>query len=109
MIRGHLTFENPDAVEPGQDVTITLQDTSRLGDRSVDVAKVVATIPDNFDASSETLPFEIDVPHVAPAATIKAHLAKHGGPDIQLGDMITTQSIPADSGDDITVPLQLVD
>ncbi len=109
MIRGRLKFENPEAVEPGQKVTVTLQDTSRLGDRSVDVAKVVATIPENFDASSETLPFEIDVPHVAPATTIKAHLAKHAGSDIQLGDLITTQSIPAAPGEEVTVPLQMVE
>jgi len=109
MVRGYLKFEKTNPVQAGQRVMIFVEDTSRVGAGSVQVAQTVATLPQNFDFRHDVLPFEIDVSDDTDTLTIRAHMPIHAGTDIRLGDMITTASIPVRRNADIAVTLHLVD
>lgn len=108
MIQGRLSFDSDDITVDDQKVIVMVQDTSRAGSGAVDIARTELTLPAGFDCASDTLPFALDVPHLPQGSTIRAHLTRHGGADIQIGDMITTQSIPVQEDAEIDVPLRRV-
>jgi hypothetical protein len=110
MVKGVLKFENPGAIPGGQSVRISVQDTARAGSSALDIAEVTITVPEDFDAESDDLPFEIDFDDPRAGLTVRAHLARHEGSDIRKGDMITMASIPvsADSEEEIAVTLRRV-
>ncbi|ABG30945.1 hypothetical protein CEP88_16470 [Roseobacter denitrificans] len=108
MIRGFVKFEDPGALPRGQNVTLTVQDTSRVGADAIKITQKQLRIPEGFDATNDTLPFEIDVSGNIEDYTIRAHLARHSGDDIRLGDMITTGAIPLSGAGHLEVLLKQV-
>jgi hypothetical protein len=108
MVRGYLKFEKIDKVQASQHVMIVVEDTSRVDAGSVQVARTIAILPENFDFEHDVLPFEIDLRNNSDTLTIRAHMPTHSGTDIRLGDMITTAAIPVRWDRDIEVPLHPV-
>lgn len=108
MIRGVVKFENRGALPSGQTIRLTVQDTSRVGADAIRIAETQLTIPEGFDAATDALPFEINVEGNIENYTISAHLARHTGHDIRLGDMITTGAIPLSDAGDLEVLLRQV-
>lgn len=94
MVRGNITFETPQNVTSGTRILLSILDTSRVGADSITIAETVLTIPEGFNASRDALPFEINTAVDTDAFTIRAHLVKHDGTDVRLGDMITMGAIP---------------
>ncbi|GIT88437.1 MULTISPECIES: hypothetical protein [Roseobacter] len=108
MIRGVVKFENPGALPSGQNIRLTVQDTSRVGADAIRITETQVSIPEGFDATTDALPFEIDVAGNIENYTVSAHLARHSGDDIRLGDMITTGAIPLSGAGDVEVMLKQV-
>jgi hypothetical protein len=107
-MRGKLTFKNPGAVPAGQSIRIVVQDTSRANADAVDVAEKRITVPEDFDAETDALPFEIDLDDDREGLTVRAHMPRHDGDDVRVGDMVTTSSIAVRKDDDVEVTLHRV-
>ena len=108
MVHGVVKFENPPPLPSGQRIRLSVQDTSRVGADAVQITQKNVRIPEGFDASKDDLPFEIDVPGDTQNYTISAHLARHSGDDIRLGDMITMGAIPLSGAGRLEVTLKEV-
>jgi hypothetical protein len=108
MVRGVLKFEDPGPVLSGQRIRIMVQDTSRADASSVAVAQTEVTIPEDFDAEKDALPFEIEVQEKTDGLTIRAHMPRHDDTDVRLGDMITMASIPVKKEEEVDVTLKRV-
>lgn len=108
MIRGVVKFKNPGAVPTGQSIKLTVQDTSRVGADAIRITQTELTIPEDFDADKDALPFEIDIAGQLENYTISGHLARHHGQDIRLGDLITMGAIPVSDDSELEVMLRLV-
>lgn len=108
MVRGVVKFEDPGDIHSGQTIRLTVQDTSRVGADAIQITQTQLRIPEGFDATKDALSFEIDVTGKMENLTISAHLARHSGQDIRLGDMITTGAIPLSGGGNLEVVLRQV-
>lgn len=108
MISGVLKFENPGSIPSGQRIVIYLRDTSRAGASSVDRARTTVTIPEDFDASADDLPFDLAFDGSAEGLTLRAHMPMHDGDDVRQGDMVTTVSTPATGANPVSLTLRRV-
>ena len=108
MISGVLKFDNPGAVPSGQRIVIYLQDTSRVGASSVNMAQTTVTIPEDFDVAADDLPFDFNVMPDGDGLTLRAHMPMHEGDDVRSGDMVTTASTPASGDHPVNLTLRRV-
>jgi hypothetical protein len=108
MLRGKLKFDTTESVPSGQRITVTVVDTARLGVDAIPVAEKTLTIPEDFDTALSDLPFEIDLDDLRDHLTLRAHMPRHDGNDVQEGDMVTTASIPVREDGEISVILHKV-